>query len=85
MNTVTTSRRATALRLLVAGALVSLIRRIRVGPNAAILAGVLVIAAAGTLTRFGGEETLYLGQMLGLLVLGGGMEWAARAPQPVAA
>ena len=71
--------------LLVAGALVSLLRRIRVGPNAAILAGVLVIAVAGTFTRFGGEETLYLGQMLGLLVLGGGMEWAARAPQPVAA
>ena len=71
--------------LLVAGAVVSLVRRVRVGPNAAILAGVLVIAAAGTLTRFGGEETLYLGQMLGLLVLGGGMEWAARAPRPVVA
>lgn len=65
--------------LLVAGAAVSLARRVRVGPNAAILAGVLVIAAAGTLTRFGGEETLYVGQMVGLLVLGAGMEWAGRS------
>jgi hypothetical protein len=72
---------------LVAGALVSLVRRIRTGPNAAILAGVIVIALAGTLTRFGGQETLYLGQMVGLIVLGAGMEWAnrrghARKPAP---
>ena len=65
--------------LLVAGAAVSLLRRLRVGPNAAILAGVLVIAAAGTLTRFGGEGLLYMGQMAGLLVLGAGMEWAGRS------
>ena len=64
--------------LLAAGALVSLLRRVRIGPNAAILAGVLVIAAAGTLTRFGGEETLYLGQLVGLAILGAGMEWAGR-------
>ena len=76
---------AAGTTLLVAGAIVSLVRRLRVGPNTAILAGVLVIAAAGTLTRFGGEETLYLGQLLGLAVLGAGMEWAARAPQPVPA
>jgi hypothetical protein len=46
-----------------------------------------VIALAGTLTRFGGQETLYLGQMVGLIVLGAGMEWAnrrghARKPAP---
>jgi len=33
---------------------------------------------AGTLTRFGGHETLYLSQMIGLLILGAGMEWANR-------
>ena len=38
----------------------------------------IVIALAGTLTRFGGQETLYLGQMVGLIVLGAGMEWANR-------
>ncbi|MGI9116265.1 MAG: hypothetical protein ACR2JV_01350 [Gaiellales bacterium] len=65
--------------LLVSGAIVALVRRVRVGPNAAILAGVLVIAAAGSLTRLGGEETLYAGQMLGLVVLGAGMEWSSRA------
>jgi len=64
--------------LLIAGAVVSLLRRVRIGPNAAILAGVIVIALAGTLTRFGGQETLYLGQMVGLIILGGGMEWANR-------
>ena len=64
--------------LLIAGAGVSLIRRVRIGPNAAILAGVLIIALAGTLTRFGGLETLYIGQMVGLIVLGAGMEWANR-------
>jgi hypothetical protein len=67
--------------LLVAGAVVSLVRRVRIGPNAAILAGVIVIALAGTLTRFGGQETLYLGQMVGLIVLGAGMEWANRVGQ----
>ena len=35
----------------------------------------------GTLTRFGGLETLYLGQMVGLVVLGAGMEWANRTGQ----
>lgn len=64
--------------LLIAGALLSLVRRVRTGPNAAILAGVIAIALAGTLTRFGGQETLYLGQMVGLLILGGGMESANR-------
>jgi hypothetical protein len=64
--------------LLIAGAVVSLLRRVRIGPNAAILAGVIVIALAGTLTRFGGQETLYHGQMVGLIILGGGMEWANR-------
>ena len=64
--------------LLIVGAVVSLARRVRVGPNATILVGVIIIALAGTLTRFGGQETLYLMQMLGLLVLGGGMEWANR-------
>ena len=67
--------------LLVVGAVVSLLRRIRTGPNAAILAGVIVIALAGTLTRFGGQETLYLSQMIGLIVLGAGMEWANRSGQ----
>lgn len=67
--------------LLVVGAVVSLARRRRVGPNVAILAGVIIIALAGTLTRFGGLETLYLGQMIGLVVLGAGMEWANRAGQ----
>jgi hypothetical protein len=77
--------------LLVLGAGVSLARRRRVGANATILAGVLLIALAGTLTRFGGNETLYVGQMVGLLVLGVGMEWAnrlgyrARSTPPVAA
>lgn len=65
--------------LLVAGAVVSIARRRRPGPNAAILAGVLVIALAGTLTRLGGEQLLYEGQLVGLLLLGGGMEWANRA------
>lgn len=69
---------AAGTALLVAGAVVSLARRVRIGPNAAILAGVLVIAAAGTLTRFGGEGSLYVGQMVGLLILGAGMEWAGR-------
>jgi hypothetical protein len=64
--------------LLIVGAGVSLARRVRIGPNAAILLGVIIIALAGTLTRFGGQETLYIMQMLGLLVLGGGMEWANR-------
>jgi hypothetical protein len=65
--------------LLVAGAVVSIARRRTPGPNAAILAGVIVIALAGTLTRFGGEELLYVGQLVGLLVLGCGMEWANRS------
>jgi len=65
--------------LLVIGAGVSLVRRVRIGPNATILAGVIVIALAGTLTRFGGHETLYVSQMIGLLILGAGMEWANRA------
>ena len=65
--------------LLVAGAAVSIARRRKPGPNAAILAGVIVIALAGTLTRLGGEELLYVGQLVGLLVLGGGMEWANRS------
>jgi hypothetical protein len=82
MNTVGTA-------LLVAGAAVSIARRRRPGPNAAILAGVLVIALAGTLTRLGAEELLYAGQLVGLIVLGGGMEWAnrsvARAAQPAPA
>ncbi len=64
--------------LLIIGAGVSLARRVRIGPNAAILAGVIVIALAGTLTRFGGHETLYVSQMIGLLILGAGMEWANR-------
>ncbi len=82
MNTVGTA-------LLVAGAVVSIARRRKPGPNAAILAGVIVIALAGTLTRLGGEELLYVGQLVGLLVLGGGMEWANRTlparPEPVPA
>lgn len=82
MNTVGTA-------LLVAGAVVSIARRRTPGPNAAILVGVIVIALAGTLTRFGGEELLYAGQLVGLLVLGGGMEWANRSlasrAEPVAA
>ena len=82
MNTVGTA-------LLVAGAVVSIARRRKPGPNAAILVGVMVIALAGTLTRFGGEELLYVGQLVGLLVLGGGMEWANRSlaahAEPVAA
>jgi len=82
MNTVGTA-------LLVAGAVVSIARRRKPGPNAAILAGVIVIALAGTLTRLGSEELLYAGQLVGLVVLGGGMEWAnravARAPQPATA
>lgn len=65
--------------LLIAGALVSIVRRRRTGPNLAILTGVIVIALSGTLTRLGGEEALYVGQMLGLLILGAGMEWAARS------
>jgi len=65
--------------LLVAGAVVSIARRRKPGPNAAILAGVIVIALAGTLTRFGGEELLYGGQLVGLIVLGAGMEWANRS------
>ncbi len=65
--------------LLVAGAVVSIVRRRKPGPNAAILAGVIVIALAGTLTRLGGEELLYVGQLAGLLLLGGGMEWANRS------
>lgn len=71
--------------LLVAGAVASIARRRRVGPGIAILIGVLVIALAGTLTRLGGEELLYAGQMAGLALLGGGMEWAGRhasAPRP---
>jgi len=69
--------------LLVAGAVASIGRRRRVGPSVAILVGVLVIALAGALTRLGGEELLYAGQMVGLALLGGGMEWAARrAPAP---
>ena len=40
--------------------------------------GVIVIALAGTLTRFGGAESLYAGQMVGLIVLGVGMEWSNR-------
>ena len=64
--------------LLIAGALTSIIRRNRVGPNAALLVGVIVIALAGTLTRFGGAESLYAGQMVGLIVLGIGMEWSNR-------
>jgi len=71
MNTIGTA-------LLVAGAIVSIARRRRTGPNLAILSGVIVIALAGTLTRLGGEEALYVGQMVGLMILGGGMEWAAR-------
>ncbi|MGA0121951.1 MAG: hypothetical protein ACO3KD_02945 [Gaiellales bacterium] len=76
MNTVGTA-------LLVAGAVVSIARRRRPGPNAAILAGVLVIALAGTLTRLGGEELLYEGQLAGLLLLGAGLEWANRAAAAV--
>ena len=49
------------------------------GPNVALLAGVIVIALAGTLTRLGGAEALYVGQMIGLIVLGAGMEWSNRA------
>ena len=64
--------------LLVSGGITSIIRRIRVGPNLAILAGVIVIALAGTLTRFGGPELFYSGQMIGLVILGGGFEWANR-------
>lgn len=64
--------------LLIAGALTSIARRQRVGPNAALLVGVIVIALAGTLTRFGGAESLYIGQMLGLIILGVGMEWSNR-------
>ncbi len=73
--------------LLVAGGLASIVRRRRIGPNVVILAGVVVIALAGTLTRVGGAELLYLGQMAGLLVLGTGMEWANRggeATRPLA-
>ena len=65
--------------LLVAGGAASLLRRRRIGPSLAILAGVIVIALAGTLTRFGGEGTLFVGQMIGLVVLGAGMEWSARS------
>ena len=64
--------------LLIAGALTSIVRRTRVGPNAALLVGVIVIALAGTLTRVGGAESLYAGQMVGLIVLGVGMEWSNR-------
>ncbi len=64
--------------MLFAGALTSIIRRSRVGPNAALLLGVIVIALAGTLTRFGGAESLYVGQLVGLIVLGVGMEWSNR-------
>ena len=64
--------------LLIAGALVSIVRRRRVGPNVALLAGVIVIALAGTLTRLGGAEALYIVQMIGLVVLGAGMEWSNR-------
>jgi hypothetical protein len=65
--------------LLIAGALTSIVRRRRVGPNSTLLIGVIVIALAGTLTRFGGAESLYAGQMIGLIILGAGMEWSNRA------
>ncbi len=65
--------------LLIVGALVSIRRRYHVGPNLVILGGVIVIAFAGSLTRFGGAELLYVGQLVGLILLAGGMEWAGFA------
>ncbi len=62
--------------LLIVGTLVSIRRRRHVGPNLIILSGVIVIAFAGSLTRFGGAELLYVGQLAGLILLAGGMEWA---------
>lgn len=66
--------------LIVAGALVSVIRRRRPTANVLILVGVIVIGLAGTATRLGDPEWFFVMQLAGLLLLGAGAELSARRP-----
>jgi len=52
----------------------------RRGGVAAIVAGVLVAAGSGALTRLGSYGFVYAGQVVGLLLLAAGFELAERAP-----
>ncbi len=67
----------TLLLLWASGA--SIVRRRRPWPNAILLVGVLLVAASGTLTRLGSYGFVYLGQMLGLVMLVIGFELATRS------
>lgn len=64
--------------LIIAGAVVSVVRRTRPSANLLILAGVIVIGLAGTATRLGDPQWFFAMQLLGLLLLGAGAELAAR-------
>jgi hypothetical protein len=64
--------------LLIGAALVSLIARRRVRANVLVIAGVALVAVSGTLTRLGSYGYVFVGQMLGLVLLAAGFELATR-------
>lgn len=66
--------------LIIAGAVVSVIRRRRPTANLLILVGVIVIGLAGTATRVGDPQWFFAMQLIGLLLLGAGAELATRRP-----
>jgi hypothetical protein len=64
--------------LLILGAALSIARRRAPVANVAILIGVVVIGLAGTTTRIGDPEWFFATQLLGLVILGVGVELAGR-------
>jgi hypothetical protein len=68
--------------LLIGAALVSIVRGRRRRANVLLLAGVALVALSGLLTRFGTYGFVYVGQMLGLVLLVAGFELATRATAP---
>ena len=74
--------------LLVGVSVASLLRRRRTRANVGILTGVAFVAGAETLARFGSYGLVYLGQMLGIVLLAVGFELGTlrlrrrEAPEP---
>jgi hypothetical protein len=65
--------------LLIGVAIVSIVRRRRPRANILLLAGVALVALSGLLTRVGTYGFVYIGQMIGLVLLVAGFELATRA------
>ena len=64
--------------LLLGSSVASIVRRRRVAANVALVVGIAIVALSGTLTRFGSYGFVYVGQIVGLVLLAAGFERAVR-------